>query len=659
MKRNKMKKYKFNILIIAFLVTFTSCDDMLDFYPELSRNDANTWTSASAFEKEANNYYTWLPSIQDRGNIEGIAYRDAYTDLVATIGNTISTSTYTQKDTENKYTDYYKHIRSINYLFKNADEYYPGNKSDLAQYIAEAHFFRAYESFIFFRDFGPGTIVKTVVDPTAGEVTAPRASRDEFVDFMIEDLEAAINSGAMPAQKNIRGTNDDGRMTVGAANALLARICLFEGTWQKYHTEMDSEQGTTASGRETRSRDLLQKAKKAAEAVLTEGSYELFYSDKLGDASYKYMFTLQNTVVSNPGGVLKSANTEYIFRNRFHDANKVSNQNVIHTYSNFKVTKLLIDVFETKDGTPKDYSGITLDGYCNSNVDSRFSEVAIPHMGYYWSYASSRTDYSTQAGSQLLNKPDLYPYINKWSLEFKYDANASAFDVPIIRLGGLYLDYAEILCELNGGAAISVGDNEHINLVRKRAGMPTKSSWTLEQIRNERVCELYLEGYRIDDIRRWAKGPELLGRDLTGLYLGRTESQSSDNLHITYTVAPKEIPADIANYQWVKLAKTTTASSDPDYIWCFHDTKQALPTYAAAKSLKLYGSSSTNYAKSDPTNVIKAANEDPATYITNDGFYIAEPASKRTFYNRMYMLPLPKVETDLNPNLKQNPGWND
>ncbi len=66
--------------------------------------------------------------------------------------------------------------------------------------------------------------------------------------------------------------------------------------------------------------------------------------------------------------------------------------------------------------------------------------------------------------------------------------------------------YAEVL--LNGAeAAFELGQKDvaanYINQIRRRAGMPEKTSPTLEDIRNERRVELAFEGLRFYDIKRW------------------------------------------------------------------------------------------------------------------------------------------------------------
>lgn len=218
-----MKKFNLYIIALLVLVTLNSCDDMLNFSPELQFTDENVWTNAEAFAQGANNFYTFLPKIQD----DNFGYRDNFSDL-RLVQNAVSNSTYTVPETDGNYNTYYSRLRNVNYLFQNAEKY--SKPAEIKQYVAEAYFFRAYISFQFFRDFGPGTIVKKVLNPSSGEVMAARASREEFANFIIEDLEAAINSGSLPKQSAINNGATNGRITIGAAYALLSRVCLFEGT---------------------------------------------------------------------------------------------------------------------------------------------------------------------------------------------------------------------------------------------------------------------------------------------------------------------------------------------------------------------------------------------------------------------------------------------
>lgn len=647
-----MKTIKYMGISLVAALALSACDDSLDFYPEISTNEANTMDQLEFYTLEVNNWYGWLPKLMNYNDIQGLADRDGDSDFGTGLAGDISASKMSQPEKNNRYNNYYSHLRSINYLEYYAKKYYAGDQSDLDECRAQARFFRAYESWIFFRDFGPGTIVKEVLDPSSDEVMAPRASRDEFVDFMIEDLQYAINSGLLPVESKIRNSADEGRITISAANALLGRICLFEGTWQKYHTEMDeypaANNPTNAASRAERSKYLLGIAKTALESVIADSSYELFHNDALGQASYKYMFILENKEARNPAGVKKSANHEYILANRFDETAKIASQNWVHTYKGWGMSRHLTESFATKDGSPRstDYSDPHY--WCNDNMDPRVSELGVAFMDYQWTYSSKRTSYD-EVGSPTVNSNiSFLAAVNKWSVETTCGANDACYDIPVIRLGGVYLDYAEVLCELNGGGTLAVAENEHINLVRKRAHMPTKSQWTLDEIRNERACELYLEGYRVDDVRRWAKGDELFGDNLEGLYLGKSEAERH-NIFVAspcYTVQVKSLSWDILNnYQWTKLED----GNNWLYVFCDPNNK---PTYDQAAAKK-GPDGKTFFVGADPTKTI---NDGAA--ISADGYYLAEPKESRKFEKRTYMHPIPFDQMSLNPNLVQNPFWN-
>lgn len=99
----------------------------------------------------------------------------------------------------------------------------------------------------------------------------------------------------------------------------------------------------------------------------------------------------------------------------------------------------------------------------------------------------------------------------------------------LFRLGELYLNYAEALVELNHLDDAKV----YLNKIRQRAGIPdvdtawkeysntpTKASTQdglREIVRVERLNELYFEGHKFFDIRRWKIAEQHLGMPDRGL----------------------------------------------------------------------------------------------------------------------------------------------
>ena len=104
---------------------------------------------------------------------------------------------------------------------------------------------------------------------------------------------------------------------------------------------------------------------------------------------------------------------------------------------------------------------------------------------------------------------------------------------PFIRLAELYLNIAECCAELylhKGDAAMLTEAIENLNVIRKRAGIPeldesdcTAEMTILDWVRAERTVELFGEGHRFYDLRRWMIAPEKLA---TGIRKGLDSFES-------------------------------------------------------------------------------------------------------------------------------------
>ena len=105
--------------------------------------------------------------------------------------------------------------------------------------------------------------------------------------------------------------------------------------------------------------------------------------------------------------------------------------------------------------------------------------------------------------------------------------NSSQTPAITMRFAEALLNYAEATAELGGGI-ISQGDLDiSINLLRDRVNMerlvadpPMDPKYAndgisavLAEIRRERRVELFMEGFRYDDLRRWKMGKKLENKD--------------------------------------------------------------------------------------------------------------------------------------------------
>lgn len=92
---------------------------------------------------------------------------------------------------------------------------------------------------------------------------------------------------------------------------------------------------------------------------------------------------------------------------------------------------------------------------------------------------------------------------------------------PLIRMAELYLNLAECYAAL-GKTSEAI---TNLNIIRNRAGVPdltdadvTSSKTIMDWVRNERFIELWGEGHRYYDVRRWMIAPQTMGaRMRTGL----------------------------------------------------------------------------------------------------------------------------------------------
>lgn len=98
-------------------------------------------------------------------------------------------------------------------------------------------------------------------------------------------------------------------------------------------------------------------------------------------------------------------------------------------------------------------------------------------------------------------------------------ANPHQFARPIIRMAELYLNLAECCAALSESESDPLTQDalDNLNFVRARAGIRDITTSDLanmplmDWVRNERFVELWSEGHRLTDVRRWCKGEEYFG----------------------------------------------------------------------------------------------------------------------------------------------------
>lgn len=515
-KTKVMNKILKGLSVVSSLLLFANCSDMLDYYPESEMSDATYWKTANDFKAASGAFYgdishPWLHADLD-ADILGFSF-DSFTG-----GRMLGDIQVPQSG---DWGTVYGKIRTVNFFLEKAAQY--SKPEEIKQFVAEAHFFRAWHYYGLYQDYGGVPLVKRVLDVNSPELYAPRDTKEDTFKFILEEVEKSIAD--LPLKREI-AASDEGRISRQAAWALKARICLFEATWRKYHSEGEYEA-------------LLDSAIVASDKVISTGDYEIFYRpEELGDESYKFLFSLENKQC-NPGNLTKQDNKEYIFYRKYDDKNGRPGSRGTDKWQN--PVRKFVDMFVCKNGLPITYGGQTnpqFMGYKESktseleNRDLRLSTMLRrdgvvcyydPGKGLYGNPNPPTTLYynaitTGKASGYVSDKFNTLRYIN--------DNTEYCIDYPLIRYAEVLLIYAEAKIERYG--SISDEDlNKSINELRKRAGVAPLTNELLagtglnmrDEIRRERACELYYEGFRLFDLKRWHIVKEAMTEDILGLYL--------------------------------------------------------------------------------------------------------------------------------------------
>lgn len=571
-----MKKITY-ILGLFSMLTFQSC---LDMEPKTQLADTNYWQTPDHFKLFATQFYGWTVDFKQ---LDDSPHSDVRSDLRTGITlDVYSNGTNSIPSSDKTYTNNYNRIRQVNTLLQQAEGY--AAPADIETSVGEAHFFRAYCYFDLLQVYGDVIITRTPLDIDSPEMQMARNSRDEVVDFILEDLEEAIR--LLPEANEI-SSKDEGRLSSQAASAFLSRVALYEGTWQKFRNGGQNNDRSSA---------LLDIAATSAHDVIESGFFELFAPEELGTEAYKYLFILENDK-SNPAGITKSGNKEYIFTRR-HDPTLASigfNITQGRLGNAVYVTRKMANMYLQSNGLPInpqtwDYSKVDSEF---KDRDNRMSNTLMIPGHTYWGTGGGRIDWTGSAEEianashkNFMSSTGTGYFPHKWCCERDgVPTGMEAYDYPIIRYAEVLLNYAEAVFERDD----KISDEDlaiSLNLTRKRVNpnMPDLtnafvSANNLEmrtEIRRERTVEFYDENFRIDDLKRWKTAEEEMPMNLTGVKWRGTEYET----------------------KWSDASSKT---------------------------------------------------------MDAEGCIIYEQG--RVWEEKHYLYPLPMDQLKLNPNLKQNPGW--
>jgi hypothetical protein len=521
-KKIQMKIYilKKSSLVFATLLFFSCNDEFLQRYPLDEISNETFWNTENDLMVYNNSLYNLTQN--DAACImlghtwgRSIWRIDGFTDNIAPLGNVaivgpryaLVRSGKHSVPSDIQHWGYYgwNFIRACNIGLNNY------NKADIPQstidkYAGEARLFRGW----FYADkvslFGDAPWFEKELNIDSEELYIERTPREEVMEKVLDDLKFACEK--LPDDWG--DGNAPGRLNRWAALQIKSRICLFEGTWRKYHGGSNADMW-------------LNEAADAAKEIIENGPYSLYVT---GDPAHDYNATHRATddLAGNP---------EVLYWIRYKDGIKTNvEMDWYHVRAEYGgVTKSLVEDYLCTDGLPITISPLYQgdDVYENifENRDPRLRQTILhPDDQAYYNYERNLSySYPRLLGMQgnTLTSTGYHIIKSYNSITAGLGYTNKATPAIVLRLGEAMLNYAEAKAELG---AISQADLDiSINKLRNRVGMPhldlnnipidpkyvnTGVTPLIVEIRRERRVELCMEGkFRYDDLRRWKQGKKL------------------------------------------------------------------------------------------------------------------------------------------------------
>jgi len=527
-------------MLLAFLSVSCS-EDYLNRLPldELSPDDY--FKSANDLKLYANRFYPLLPSHSGYGG--GTFWTDQNSDnLVPMVEDARLAGTRVLPSTGGGWT--WDNIRQASYFLDHCYDY--PQEADLKKvYIAEVKLFKALLYFDKLKTFGNVPWYTKALDPDSPELYASRDSRDIVTDSIVACLDYAI------ANLKPLSLAEPFRLNREAAILLKARICLYEGTWEKYH--QNTPFGVTGKD----GTKFIQLAADASDQLIKLGTRSIYK----GPSGQEY-FSLFNKLDYSP-------NQEVILWKKYDVGLGVfhyCSQYIPFGAGNVGVSKSLMDDYLCTDGKPISVSPLFL-GYDSitreaANRDPRLTQtMLLPGFPMTINIPGSPDMLFTKPALDGNQGRATTGYCTNKGANLEYSQQQSSGGTMasiILRYTEALLIYAEAKAEL--GSITQTDINNTINKIRDRVGMvhlnlasiTVDPDWdfpslspVINEIRRERRIELAFEAQRWDDLARWRahhlivgkrpKGIKYIGSNLEGTYfdhLGNPTIFIGQNLYV-------------------------------------------------------------------------------------------------------------------------------
>ncbi len=583
---------RLSIIFFALVFFLAGCD--LEEISKDAPNAQQVFNSEDGLEKYINSFYDMVPSASDITHADQLSDYTSGQDVEDLMRPGVLNSRTVDRWN-------WEDLRNINYFLQENTQSVI-SQDIRANYNGIARFYRAWFYFKKVKRYGRVPWISKPLAIDSKELMSPRDDRAVVMDSVLADIDYAI--------QNISTDRESSRtmITKDVSLALKSRICLFEGTYRKYHSELNLGGS---------SNKWLKEGVKASEKIIEDGVYNVYKGAGVAH-SYKEIFTSDRPISSSV--ILADVfSTELGVQ---HDANWWYNSGTYGDHLGF--IRPFINTFLMRDGTPfTDKKGYKTMTYTEEvkNRDTRLSQTI--RMPDYTMKNSSGEEVNTPPNFSVTFSG--YQPI-KWCIPDEHydDRNYNINSVPVFRYAEVLLNYAEAKAEL--GTITDADWDMTVGELRRRGGItngttslpvkvdpylqktyfPNISNPIILEIRRCRGIELSLEGFRFDDIRRWKLG-KLMEMEWRGIYI----PSANKLMDITGDGKP-----DVYFY----------TGQEPDN-------------------------------KKSGVQYVNVGTNDWNLTDGNSGYLIRLPNIERVWKDKKYLYPLNIKDLQKNTNLDQNPGW--
>lgn len=502
------------LIIVTGIALSASCDESkLDIEQRGVLSESSYYkTDEEAVSSIATLYRLWKEELYGGAYLMSHMTPDCYAG-----GGIRNDNVQYEQENEFRYTTentnvstYFKKLYTMIYNANTILERYSDDSDEKCRVKAEAHFFRAYCNFMLVTLWGTPYYVDHVL--SADEYQLPNAKSTEVFWTAIEkDLNEAINSGRLPSKNSLDDTETGNQITKECALAYLGKAYL----WEKKYSEAAAA---------------LQQVIDSGKYALIDDPSKLFHSE--ADHCHEYLaeaealndlanWTAQDGLSGFNYG-WKTTNSIVLTKNT---ENWPYNTGGFGFYN---PTKSFVDLVRSVEGE----NGKRFKNYF----------VTWDYMVENYGATATRNHFFNEGWFEtklLTKKGDDFSSMGAWGWIFTHQ------NWPHMRYAEVLLMASEAY--LQGGLDQSKAV-EYFNMVRKRAGAPTVSSLTIDDVLIERRIELWGETPAIfQDIQRYKLGEKLCGNQfakypvytLIGDYKDKPQVVWHDNEYEEFGFKPK------------------------------------------------------------------------------------------------------------------------